>query len=116
MVWWRMHLGLLAFIRGTLERTWMNSWSPKFQISFSGSLINESIIILIYRNRSLQRCVCFSCLQRKRNIIDFISYIIFSNFEIRLLRWIIDVRVQAYEKKIQKYMQHVRNRLWCFAL
>lgn len=34
----------------------------EFQISFKGSLINQSIVILIYRNRSLQQYVHISLL------------------------------------------------------
>lgn len=48
MPWWRKHLDLLD--------TWKDMDDflvTKFQIYFWGLLINQSIAILIYRNRSM---------------------------------------------------------------
>lgn len=97
--WWRTHLGLLEFMWRALTRIWINSWSPKFQICISGSLINESITILIYINRSLQQCV--RVILYKENVTAIILFLmLFSpTLKIWLLWWIMDMRFQAYGKK-----------------
>lgn len=87
----------------------MNYWSPKFQIYFSGSLINQSIAILTYRNRSLQKCVCICLLQRKCNSSDFTSYIIFSNLKIWCWWWIVDIRLYACVSGMQKIYGDICN-------